>query len=58
MPEPSKGKNYPRDPAQLVKFVVDVAIGEIEYCQPTPEEQGKNAAAVELGQCAGLILLT
>jgi hypothetical protein len=30
MPESSKGKKRPRDPAQLAKFIVDVATGEIE----------------------------
>ncbi len=29
MPESSKGKKRPRDPAQLAKFVVDVATGEM-----------------------------
>jgi hypothetical protein len=42
MPEASKGKKKcPRDPAQLAKFVVDVATGEIEDRELTPEEQGK-----------------
>ncbi len=54
MPEPSKGKKRPRDPAQLAKFVVDVAMGEIEDREPTPEEQGKDPAAVSLA--AGTIL--
>ena len=54
MPEPSKGKKRPRDPAQLAKFVVDVATGEIEDRELTPEEQGKDPAAVSLGQRGGL----
>jgi hypothetical protein len=43
----------PRDPAQLAKFVVDVATGEVEDREPTPEEQGKNPAAVALGKKGG-----
>jgi hypothetical protein len=43
----------PRDPAQLAKFIVDVATGQVEDREPTPEEQGKNAAAVALGQRGG-----
>ena len=54
MPEPSKAKKRPRDPAQLAKFVVDVATGEIEDREPTPEEQGKDPAAVSLGRRGGL----
>jgi hypothetical protein len=54
MPEPSKGKKCPRDPAQLAKFVVDVATGEIEDREPTPEEQRKDPAAVSLGRRGGI----
>jgi hypothetical protein len=50
--KPARRKR-PRDPAQLAKFVVDVATGEIEDRAPTPEEQGKDPAAVELGKRGG-----
>ena len=40
----------PRDPAQLAKLIVDIATGEVEDREPTPEEQGKDAAAVALGR--------
>ncbi len=54
MAQETPRKKRPRDPAQLAKFVVDVATGEIEDREPTPEEQGKSAAAVELGRRGGL----
>ena len=44
----------PRDPAQLAKLMIDIASGEVEDRQPTPEEQGKNPAAVERGRAGGL----
>lgn len=47
-------KKRPRDPAQLAKLIVDIATGEVEDREPTPEEQGKNAAAVKLGRRGGL----
>jgi hypothetical protein len=31
----------PRDPAQLAKLMIDIASGEVEDREPTPEEQGK-----------------
>ena len=46
-------RKRPRDPAQLAKFIVDVATGEIEDRKPTPEEQGKDPAAVALGGKGG-----
>jgi hypothetical protein len=36
----------PRDPNQLGKFIVDIAVGEIKDRPPAPEEQGKDSAAV------------
>lgn len=48
MPDRSR---RPRDPNQLAKLVTDIATGEIE---DTPEDTGKNAAAVELGRKGGL----
>ena len=47
-------KKRPRDPAQLAKFIVDIATGEVEDREPTPEEQGKDPAAVALGRKGGL----
>ena len=46
-------RKRPRDPAQLAKFIVDVATGEIEDRAPTPEEQGKDPAAAALGRKGG-----
>ncbi len=48
MPDRSR---RPRDPNQLGKLIVDIATGEVE---DTPEDDGKNAAAVELGRKGGL----
>lgn len=47
-------KKRPRDPAQLAKLIVDIATGEVEDREPTPEEQGKDPAAVALGRKGGL----
>lgn len=44
----------PRDPNQLARFIVDVATGEVEDRPPTPEEQGKDPAAVERGRLGGV----
>jgi hypothetical protein len=46
-------KKRPRDPAQLAKLMIDIASGEVEDREPTPEEQGKDPAAVALGQKGG-----
>ena len=54
MTQDTPRKKRPRDPAQLAKFVVDVATGEVEDREPTPEEQGKDPAAVSLGRRGGL----
>jgi len=35
-------------------MIVDIATGEIEDREPTPEEQGKDPAAVSLGRRGGL----
>lgn len=47
-------KKRPRDPAQLAKFIVDVATGEVEDRAPTAEEQGKDPAAAALGRKGGV----
>jgi hypothetical protein len=47
-------RKRPRDPAQLAKLIVDIATGDVEDRSPTPEEQGKDPAAVALGRKGGL----
>jgi hypothetical protein len=47
-------KKRPRDANQLAKSIVDIATGESEDREPTPEEQGKDPAAVSLGRRGGL----
>lgn len=51
---PDKLLKRPRDPAQLAKLMIDIASGEVEDRQPTPEEQGKDPAAVQRGRLGGL----
>jgi hypothetical protein len=46
-------KKRPRDPAQLAKLMIDIASGEVEDREPTPEEQGKDPAAVAMGKRGG-----
>jgi hypothetical protein len=43
----------PRDPAQLAKLMIDIASGEVPDREPTPEEQGKDQAAVAMGKRGG-----
>ena len=43
-------KKRPRDPNQLGKLIIDIANGQVPDRAPTPEEQGKNPAAVEFGR--------
>jgi hypothetical protein len=43
----------PRDPAQLAKLIVDIATGEVEDRELTPEERGKDAAASAMGRKGG-----
>ena len=43
----------PRDPNELAKLIVDIATGEKEDRPPTPEEEGKDPAAVNLGRRGG-----
>lgn len=45
-------KKRPRDPAQLAKFIVDVATGEVEDIDPASKK--KDPAAVERGRSGGL----
>jgi hypothetical protein len=46
----TKHPKRPRDPAQLAKFIVDIATGEAEDREPTPEEQGKDPSAASVGR--------
>jgi hypothetical protein len=43
----------PRDPNQLAKSIVDIATGQKPDRDPTPEEQGKDPAAVAMGKKGG-----
>jgi hypothetical protein len=43
----------PRDPNQLAKAVLEIATGERPDRDPTPEEQGKDPAAVAMGKKGG-----
>jgi hypothetical protein len=47
-------RKRPRDFNQAAKLVIDIATGQIEDRPPTPEEQGKDPAAVSLGRRGGL----
>ena len=53
MPTGPEGEKRPRDPNQLGKLIVDISVGEAEDPISTPESEGKNAAAVELGRRGG-----
>jgi hypothetical protein len=50
----SKHPKRPRDFSQAAKIVVDIASGQIDDREPTPEEQGKDPAAVALGRKGGI----
>ena len=54
MTDKASRKKRPRDANQLAKLIVDIATGEVEDRVPTPEEQGKDPAAVSLGRRGGL----
>ena len=49
----TKRLKRPRDPIQLGKLIVDIATGEIEDRDRTPEAQGKSAIAVARGKAGG-----
>ena len=49
----SKRRKRPRDFAQRAKMIVDIATGEVEDRELTPEEQGKDAQAVARGRVGG-----
>lgn len=46
-------RKRPRDPAQLAKLMIDIVSSEVEDRLPTPEEKGKDPAAVALGRKGG-----
>ena len=50
---PENRRKRPRDPAQLAKLMIDIASGEVEDREATPEEQGKDPAAAALGRKGG-----
>ena len=54
MTDKAQRKKRPRDFAQRAKLIVDIATGEVEDREPTPEDQGKDPAAVSLGRRGGL----
>ena len=47
-------RKRPRDPNQLAKFLVDIVAGDIQDREPTPEERGKDPAAVKRGRLGGI----
>jgi hypothetical protein len=50
---PDKHPKRPRDFSQAAKLVIDVATGQREDREPTPEEQGKDPAAAAMGRKGG-----
>jgi hypothetical protein len=48
-----KHPKRPRDLNQWAKRMVDIATGAVEDREPTPEEQGKDPAAVARGRLGG-----
>jgi hypothetical protein len=53
MPKGHKGLKRPRDFSQAAKLVVDIASGQVEDREPTPEERGVDPAASALGRKGG-----
>ena len=47
-------RKRPADSNQLAKLIADIATGDVEDRESTPEELGKNPAAVSLGRRGGL----
>ena len=54
MTDKASRKKRPRDMNQLAKLIVEIGTGQVEDREPTPEEQGKDPAAVSLGKRGGL----
>lgn len=48
-----KHPKRPRDFSQAAKLVVDIASGQIEDREPTPEERGVDPAASAMGKKGG-----
>ena len=53
MPRGPKGERRSVDVNARAVMIAKIATGEIEDVQPTPESEGKNAAAVALGRMGG-----
>lgn len=53
MPRGPKGERRPADTNAAAVMIAKIATGEIEGVPPTPEAEGKNAAAVALGRMGG-----
>jgi hypothetical protein len=53
MPRGPKGEKRPRDFSQAAKLVVDIASGQVEDREPTPEERGIDPAASAMGRKGG-----
>jgi hypothetical protein len=51
----AKRLKRPRDPVQLGKLIGDILTGQVEDHAPTPEEEGKDPAAVRRGHLGGSI---
>jgi hypothetical protein len=45
-----RAPNRPRDPNQLGKLIVDISVGEVEDRVATPDDEGKDPAAVAMGR--------
>jgi hypothetical protein len=54
----SKTPKRPRDLNQWAKRMVDIATGAVSDREPTPEEQGKDPAAVARGRKGGQMGVT
>jgi hypothetical protein len=53
MPRGPKGKKRPADVNKNAVLIARIATGEAADDVPTPESEGKNAAAVALGRMGG-----
>lgn len=54
MSDQAKKPKRPRDANQLARRIVDIATGDADDRAPTPEQRGKDPAAVSLGRKGGL----
>jgi hypothetical protein len=54
MVDRSRKPRRPRDANQLAKLITDLATGQASDASPTPEQEGKDPAAVSLGRRGGL----